>query len=153
MLRPTRVATLVGSALLASGCYSYRDVAPSTPLPNDAMVRVELTDAGTQRVTPLIGASVLYVEGAIQRNGNEGVALRVTTLRRRGEPEARWTGDLLQLNREDVRYLSERKLSRGKSAIAGTSFGALGVALLYGIAKATGLVSGSPSRPPTPPTT
>ena len=81
-----------------------------------------------------------------------GVALRVTTLRRRGEGETRWTGDLLQLNREDVRYMSERKLSRGRSLIAGSSFGALGIGILYAIAKSTGLVSGSPSRPPTPPT-
>ncbi|MCC6931363.1 MAG: hypothetical protein IT359_20415 [Gemmatimonadaceae bacterium] len=152
MPRPARVAVLVGSALIASGCYSYRDVAPTSPLPNDAIVRVELTDAGTERLSPAIGASVLYVEGAVQRNGNDGVALRVTTLRRRGEPEARWTGDLLQLNREDVRFMSERKLSRSRSILAGSGFGALGVALLYSIAKATGLVSGSPTRP-TPPGT
>ncbi|HEX4936397.1 MAG TPA: hypothetical protein VFV33_24620 [Gemmatimonadaceae bacterium] len=149
----TRAAALVGVAVLTSGCYTYRDVSTSAPLPHDTMVRVELTDAGTTHVTPTIGASVLYVEGALQRSSAEGVTLRVTALRRRGEPDARWTGDLLQLSKEDVRYLSERKLSRGRSIAAGASFGALGVGLLYAIAKATGLVSGSPSRPPVPPTT
>ncbi len=151
MSQSTRVAALVGGALLASGCYTYRDVSPSTSLANDTIVRVELTDAGTQHVTQAIGSQVLLVEGALQRNGNDGIALRVTSLRRRGENETRWTGDLLQLNREDVRYMSERKLSKGRSVIAGSGFGALGIGLLYAIAKSTGLVSGSPSRPPTPP--
>ena len=151
-----RLPGLVGiasAAVLTAGCYTYTDVQTGTSMPADTFVRVELTDVGTTNVTKAIGPYVLMLDGPLETSGSNGVSMRITSLRRRGEGETRWTGDQITLAREDIRYIHQRSLSRGRTIAAATGFIGGGHGLLYIIAKAAGLVSGTPMRPPTPPGT
>lgn len=152
-MRLLAIASIASASLLASGCYNYRDVNTGTSIPAETFVRVELTDAGTTNVTKAIGPYVMWLEGPVETAGSDGVTLRVTTLRRRGEGDTRWIGEQLKLGREDIRYMRSRQLSRGRTIAAATGFIGGGLGLLYIIAKAAGLVSGTPMRPPTPPGT
>lgn len=155
-LRPTHAARrtgLVTLAVLSSGCYTYRPLSLDAPPATGSAVRVELTDRGTSDVTPAIGPGVLVLEGALLASGErEGIRIAVASLQRRGEGATQWTGQELALTRDDIRVASERQLSRGRSIAAATGFTAAGVALLVAIARATGLVSGSPGGPKVPPT-
>ena len=141
---------VIGMAVLLTGCFDYHRIDAAPENAGGKYVRVELSDAGTSNVVPAIGPYVLYVEGEVESADTQGMTLTLRAVSRRGEGIAKWNGEKLSLKSVDIRAIRERLLSRRKSTIAGTAFGALGVALVFVIAKATGLVSGGPNNPPIP---
>jgi hypothetical protein len=145
-----RVLRLASIGLLVSGCYDYRQLDSSVRPDAGTYVRVELTDGGTARVAPAIGPYILTVAGSVQSADTLGFSLSLQALQRRGEAETSWTGETLALTSADVRRIDQRRLSRGRSTIAATAFTAVGVAIVYAIAKAKGVVSGGSNRPPVP---
>jgi hypothetical protein len=138
------------TAIVLASCYEYRQIDLQNSLPNGMAVRVELSDAGTANVVPAIGPSAAFVEGTIQNADTGSVTLSLEVVRRKGQEEARWHGETLMLRRGDIRDIEERKTSRGRTAIAVAAVTSAGVALIVAVARATGLVSGNPSRPPVP---
>lgn len=141
MLRRAGVLSLT---VLSTGCYTYQEVATGPTIAPGGVVRIELTDNGTADLAKQIGPYVMVIEGTVQSNTDQGITLGVSSLRRRGEADTKWTGDALTVPRMDVRVLSQRTPSRTKTAVAIGVFAAVGVGLMVAIAKATGLVSGSP---------
>jgi hypothetical protein len=138
-------------ALLTTGCFDYREVAPGPSVATGGLVRVELTDGGTTDVTKALGPYVMVLEGTVQSANDQGLTLGVSSLRRRGEADTRWTGDAITIPRTDIRVLSQRTPSRGKTAVAIGVLSAVVIGLIVAIAKATGLVSGSgPNGQPVP---
>ena len=146
--RSLRRAGIAGMTALSTACYQYQEVQSSPKMPSESYVRVELTDAGSTNVAKAIGPYIQYLEGPVASADESSLSVRVASLRRRGEADTRWTGDLIRLDRNDMRAVNARSFSRGRTAIAASIFTGLGLTVLYAIAKATGLVSGSSYRPP-----
>jgi hypothetical protein len=143
-----RRAGVLSLTLLTTGCFDYREVAVTPSLATGGIVRVELTDNGTTDLTKSLGPYVTILEGPVRSTDQDGLTLGVNTLRRRGEGQIDWTGDTVRIARTDIRYLTQRTPSRGKTGVAVATLAAAGVALIVTIARATGLVSGSSNRPP-----
>ena len=145
-----RRAGLVGITVLLTGCFDFQRIDSSPLSAGGKYVRVELSDVGATNVVPAIGPYVLSVEGEIESADAQRVTLALRSVSRRGEWSAKWNGEKLSLSPIDIRTMQERRFSRAKSTIAGTAMAAVGVGLVYLIAKAVGLVSGTNSRPPLP---
>ena len=143
------IRTLVVAVLL-SGCYAYQPMTAGAPS-TGKYVRAELTDAGAAAVAPAIGSNVLWVEGEIQSTDDGRITVALRTVNRRTFGESTWNGETVSLAAGDVRTLQERVLSRGRTTafVSVVSAGAIGV--IYAIATASGLVSGSSGRTTPPP--
>ena len=134
---------LLALLALSTGCYSYGRV-ESGELASQDIVRLELSDQGTVNATPALGTYVQFVEGEVVQAGSSGVALNVTSLRRRGETLYReWPGDRVQFPAADIRSVTRRTRDKGKTTAAVVGASSFAIATIVVVAKSTGLFSGS----------
>ena len=134
------------------GCYRHVPV-EGISVANGTRVIVDLTSTGSARLRPSIGDLVTMVEGDVAESTTSGMTLALVAVRRRGEvASSNWTGEQIQLAAEDIAQVRRTELSRGRTTIASIALGALGVGLVYAIARAAGLVSGGDGgrKPPAP---
>jgi hypothetical protein len=145
-----RPVGIVAAALILTGCYVYHPITTNAAS-TGKYVRAELTDAGTASMTPAIGSNAVWIEGEVQEANANGLTIALRAINRRDFGESTWNGETVSLNAGDIRTLRERSLSRGRTATAASLISAGGIGVIYAIAHATGLVSGSSGRPPVPP--
>jgi hypothetical protein len=145
-----RSVSVVAAAVLLTGCYVYHPIATNTAS-TGKYVRAELTDAGSTSVAPSIGTNAIWIEGEVQDASDTRLTMALRVVSRRDLGESTWNGETVSLNAGDVRTLQERVLSRGRTATTVSLLSAGGIGVIYAIAHATGLVSGSSGRPPIPP--
>ncbi|HXM38738.1 MAG TPA: hypothetical protein VN908_08810 [Gemmatimonadales bacterium] len=143
-----RVATvgLVGGwwvmLLLGTGCYYYEPVAVPAPRPG-AYLSLALTDSGTTHFWPYLGPDVGAVRGRLIDSDDRRFTLSVLSVGLRHGQELYWKGETVQLPREYVAFLQERRLSTGRTLLtAGASITAF-VALLSAVTH-SGIGSGRP---------
>lgn len=120
MRNASAFARLLSIALvwgLAMGCYSLQPVA-GNPLPLGAQVGVAITDAGRVALGGTMGPEISLIEGRlVQKDSSEYVvAVSMIHLLRGGNQV--WTGERVRIKSEHVVSVKERKLSRGRTAIA-----------------------------------
>lgn len=145
-----RRAFVLATALFGTGCFTYKQV-PTTSVQVGTSVKVTLTDAGTKSVEPAVGPYVLSFEGVVRGSDASQLSVALETVSRRDAGPSQWNGELVSIAPGDIRELQEKKLSKGRSWMAGGVFIAGGTAVIAAIAKALGSSSGSSTRPPIPP--
>jgi hypothetical protein len=108
----------IAMALLSNACYTYGSSGLATRLIPDAKVAARLTARGTVNYEPRIGPDVERVEGVLARTAGDSVELRVQkTLNRNGDWMT-WGGEPVTFNVNDFAAVGQRRLSRGKTALA-----------------------------------
>lgn len=115
--------------LVVSACHRYEPVTATT-VARGADVAVSLTDYGTANLGRLLGMGVGTVEGSLLTVSDSAYTVSVQLVRQRNGVETFWRGEQVAIPRGDVAELRERRLARGKSALAtaavlAAAFGAL----------------------------
>jgi hypothetical protein len=128
---------------LNAGCYEYRPLYGTTPVPGQD-VALDLSDQGRAALGEQLGGGVLRVEGTLHeiQDGQYVVGVgHVTTV---GGGSATWDGEQVKIPVADVSQVGLRSLSRTRTAlIAGAA--AVGVVLFIVTRSFSG--SGNPTVP------
>ena len=110
---------LAGVAGLLPGflgaCYTYHAL-PATPEPQ-TRVSIQLSDIGRVGTAKMIGAGTESVEGAIVTADDSAYRLAVTSVKPLRGPRVRWSGEEVDVRRSYVATMSEKRLSRGRTAL------------------------------------
>ncbi len=116
-MQPRRwTAVLVGSVYFLAGCYTYVP-APLAPSAGSKLA-FDLTDAGRAALAERLGPGVTRIEGEVVEANPEQFAVAVSAVSQINAPRSRWSGERIQLRRDYVVRSQERKLSRGRTALA-----------------------------------
>jgi hypothetical protein len=124
--RFSRPALLLAAVHAVTACRVYVPLAQ--PPPPGGRIVVDLTDAGARELADRIGAGAAAVEGDLVEATDSTLGLNVRTVRKRNGVESFWSGEPVRVPRQFVAHLGERRLSRGRTALAiGALFAAAGV--------------------------
>jgi hypothetical protein len=106
-----------------SGCYSYSPLT-TQPLPQTRVAAV-LTDVGRVEAGTQIGSQSDRVEGRLLDASDTAYVLAVSAVKPIHGTWVRWTGEQVSLRRNYVATLSERRLSKSRTAFfaGGTALG------------------------------
>lgn len=125
--------------LILPGCYSYARVPGPTQVGTE--VEVELSDAGSASLAPLIGPHVVSIRGRTTDVAADTVRLAVSSiLKRRGVDEL-WSREPLAVSRAHIATVSTRKFSWARTSLLALTV--VGGAILVGSAVDAG-VGGEP---------
>lgn len=144
------VGIIAVSAAL-SGCYSYIPVPIADARPN-RVVAADISDVGRVALARQAGAEVARVEGELAEHSDTALRVTVAEVQYLNGIVNRWQGQDVVLRPQDVKLLSERTLSRGRTAAAALLGGAVLAAVIFN-KNFRGIFSGDPNRdkPPDPP--
>lgn len=141
------VITLIGSA-----CYRYVPISSNAP-PAGSEFRARLTDEGSVRLTPTLGAQIALVEGRVSSANDSAYVVSVSATTNRSKVQTFWTGESVTLPRTSIQAIEARTLDRRKTWIIAT-IGMVGGALAAkvfdlfgGKAGSTGDGGGGPPPP------
>ena len=143
---------MVALAVVSSGCYKYVPLTPQSA-PVGSQVRIELSDRGVVSVQPALGQSVTAVEGTVRGAAADSLVISLADVERRGSGTQTWAGETLVLKADDIRAVSERRLSQTRTTVVATGAITLAAAGIIAIAKASGDAGGESGNKPPPPTT
>jgi hypothetical protein len=116
------------------------------PLPLGIQVGLRVNDAGRLALGGSMGPEISEIEGRLVSKDSVNYVVSVSQVRLLRGGEQIWAGERISLKREFVSAVSERRLSRGRTAaMVGASVGAL-----YLIARSSllGSLLGEEARPP-----
>ena len=133
-------------ALLLAGCTTTATVSPSALAPGTATT-AELTPEGRSAVASTFGQRVVALEGRVVGRADSVVRIAVTGVRRDNGVTESWPSDEVRLPFGAVRSLRVRRLSVGRSVVAG---GAAAVAMFLvgrNIGSNSGDGGGRPGEP------
>lgn len=110
---------------LLGGCYTYQLV-PTTPAPQ-TRVAVVLSDYGRLEASRQIGPRMDRVEGNMLAATDTSYLLAVSSVKPIRGSWVRWSGEQVSVRRDYVATMYERRLSKGRTAlaIAGGAFAVL----------------------------
>jgi hypothetical protein len=109
--------------LFLLGCYSYRPLEVPEPAPG-ANVRVALTDEGSQRLAPDLGADIVRVEGKVLQADSSGVSLSLTEVENAHREPTYWNGESVKLPHVYLQRIEQRRISAGGTGLLGGAFAA-----------------------------
>jgi hypothetical protein len=117
-------------ATTLTGCYSYTRI-DGTPaaVPVGAEVAAEITDQGRVALADSLGPSPDRVEGRLITAGDSSITLAVSAVSALRGDRTKWTGERITLPRSSYSRLAQRRLSKGRTALAGLIVAAAVVAL------------------------
>jgi len=98
----------------ASGCYSYVPIASGAP-PLGSEFRANLTDEGSTRLSPVLGAQVATVEGRVTSSNDSAYVVAVSATMSRAHAQTFWTGESITIPRSSVQTIEARTLNRRKT--------------------------------------
>lgn len=136
------ILTAVLVPTLLAGCHRYEPVTAAT-VARGSNVAVSLTDYGTANLGRLLGMGVGTVEGSLLAVSDSAYTLSVQVVRQRNGVETFWRGEQVAIPRVDVAEIRQRRLSRGKSALATVAV----IAAAFGAVE-TFIGTGGSSSPP-----
>jgi hypothetical protein len=111
------------------------------------IVALEINDAGRLALGGSMGPEIAQVEGRVLSVDQAAFRVAVSNLRLLRGGEQSWSGEPVQINREFVSSVRERRFSSGRTiALSAVSVG--GVAFLL----TRSIVGGGTQSPPKPPT-
>ena len=143
-----RLAGVMLMWTLGTGCYTMQPVS-GTPLPEGTMVGLDINDAGRLALGGTMGPSIERIDGRlVGRDATEYVvAVSQIHLLRGGEQI--WSGERIRIKTEYVTGVSERRFSRGRTAlVTGAVLGVLVVAFNQSLA---GIIGGDEGKKEPPP--
>lgn len=112
------LAGLVVSPLLA-GCYVSQPLVDSRPEPAlGVQLVIELTDQARVGLAPQLGTEVASVEGALVQRTDSQFVLGVSRVFGLWGTQSRWGGERVTFSTGQVRRMSIRRFSTGRTAIA-----------------------------------
>lgn len=113
------------ASFLLTGCYVLQPVT-GNPLPVGTQVGFTVNDAGRVALGGSMGPEVSAVEGRLVSKDSSEYVVAVSLVRLLRGGEQVWSGERIRLRTEHIIAVSERKLSRGRTAaMVGVSVGAL----------------------------
>jgi hypothetical protein len=113
----TRRARLAAGVLplILGACYTYRPVGV-TPVPNTRLALV-LNDQGRVGAASQVGPQVAKLEGNLLAATDTGYVVSVAAVQAIYGARTRWTGETVSVRRDYVAFASERRFSRGRTAL------------------------------------
>src|SRR5512147_1793889 len=104
--------------LASTACYRY---APIQGVPTDAgqSVRLRLTDQGSITLAPLVGPTIVALDGTLVATKDTAMTLSVTNAIARNGVETTWTGERVDVPRAFINSLQARSLDKGRSWLVG----------------------------------
>lgn len=131
--------------VIANGCYTLTPVA-NIGVPLGTTVALDINDAGRVALGGSMGPEIRQVEGRLVGNANNEYTLAVSGVRFLRGGEQRWNGERVTIRSENVSALSERRLSKGRTA----AFAGAGLGVLAFIVTRSVIGNGSvdPDKPP-----
>lgn len=140
----------LGLLLAGAACYRYVPIAGGAPPPGSEF-RANLTDDGSQRLTPILGAQVATVEGRVSSANDSAFVVSVSATTNKAHVQTFWTGESITLPRSAIQTIEARQLNRRKTWL----IAAIGIAGGFFAAKIFDLFEGSAGGdgggPPPPP--
>jgi hypothetical protein len=123
--RNAPMTKVIGAAAAAGllvgqlGCYVYQPMATGVVPLLGQPVAMDITDAGRVALGGSIGPEISQIEGRLVRDegGEYELAVSMVHLLRGGEQS--WSGERVSVRKEHVARSYEKKLSKGRTAIAG----------------------------------
>lgn len=153
LVRTTAAAGIASTLLWATGCYTYAPSAASDIVPS-TVVAAEISDAGRLALAGQVGPEVARIEGEVVQRSDTSLSLMVSEVSYLNGLLNKWQGQAVSLRIEDVKLFSQRKLSRGRTALGLAMVGGL-VALALSNSSFRGIFTGNPGPdkpvPPDPP--
>jgi hypothetical protein len=116
-----------------------------TPVPGQ-MMAMDITDAGRVALGGSIGPEIAQIEGRVVSNSGDQYELAVASVRLLRGGEQVWSGERIQLRKEFVSRVYEKKLSKGRTAIA--SAGGLAIVAFIATKKIAGAGLGDEGKLP-----
>lgn len=122
------------AALLAAAC--YRTTPVTTPSPDSGVqLVVDLTDAGSVQLAPKLGTRIESVRGTVADETETGLLLLLQATVNRTGSEARWQGERVEIPRDYIASMRERRFDKGRSIL-------LAALLVGGVIAAGGILGG-----------
>jgi hypothetical protein len=154
---PVRTARAVLAALFLvpqlTGCYTYVPL-DSSARPVGTHVSVGITDRGRVALAPQVGPEVRRLNGRVLQNTDSALVLSVASVRYlEAAASERWTGERVQVSRDFLSEVAERRLSPGRTALAGGLFAAAVVVISAVSLTVLGGDDQGSTRTPLPPPT
>ena len=126
-----RAAISLSTLVLFGACYRYTPVSGVSP-DAGSVVRLDLTDAGAERLGPILGRNAVAVEGTILSASDTAFVVSMAGTRQRGEQGLAWAGEHVVVPRTAVQTVERRSLDKKKTfLVAGFAIlGAIGLKLI-----------------------
>jgi hypothetical protein len=100
-----------------TGCYVNQRLVEDRPQPAPgSRLVVELNDAGRAGMAPTVGPSVASVEGALVEGSDSQFVLAVSQVYGLDGSQSRWGGERVTIRPEQIRRMSLRVFSPGRTA-------------------------------------
>lgn len=100
-----------------TGCFHYVPVG-SSAVPSGTEVMVGVTDRGRVELTPVVGHGVRNIGGPLLESTDSSLVLSVTSVQYIDTRDlAAWPGERMELRREFVTDVRERRISRSRTGI------------------------------------
>jgi hypothetical protein len=138
--------------VLLAACYRYAPLTDLAPV-DGAVVRLDLSDAGTARMGSVLGRNAIAVEGTILSRTDSSFLISVSATRQRDEQPLTWAGERVTVPRDAVQTIEARSLNKKKTLlVAGAAvLGAIGLKLIVsGLDALAGGGDGGITPPPPP---
>ncbi|MDQ3696611.1 MAG: hypothetical protein M3373_01095 [Gemmatimonadota bacterium] len=129
------------------GCYIYTPLQSAPPL--GTRVALDLNDGGRAVMGDTIGPEVSRVEGDLLRNSDSLYVLEMRAVEGFRGNRVKWSGEPVGFRPDHVRFMSERKLSKGRTALAVGAAAATVVAFVFS-RDIFGIGADDPGRLPPP---
>jgi len=124
-------AALAGVLLLptVTGCYTYRPIWTGEPAPG-SVITFGLTDRGRVALSDRLGPGARNVTGLLKSATDSAYVISVSKVTYiEGDRVAKWSGEQVDVSRNDISGVAERQLSKSRSWLAaGVVAGALAMA-------------------------
>jgi hypothetical protein len=104
---------------LLGACYRYAPIVSSAP-PTGSEFRARLTDEGSVRLTPTLGAQIALVEGRVSSANDSAYVVSVSATTNRSQVQTFWTGESVTLPRTSIQAIEARTLDRKKTWVIAT---------------------------------
>lgn len=115
--RGDRVIFAAFVLLLQAGCYTYTPSAITAPAPGST-VELEISDRGRVALADRVGSGVAQIEAAVVQVQDSTYQLRVFGVTGIDGRTSHWTGERLDVRRDDFARVYERRFSRSKTITA-----------------------------------
>ena len=142
-------STILGLTVFESGCYEYSQVpSAATEAVPGSHLAFSLNDQGRAALSDKLGPAVGRVEGRYTGMVRDAYAIDVYAVETLGAGRSHWVGERIEIPRQFVTGISEKQLSKGKTALV--VVGAIAaLAALIGSQSLSG--SGTPPAEPSSP--
>lgn len=137
-------AGIVAVSASLSGCYSFVPTPVTEAVPR-TVVAAEISDTGRVALAQQAGPEVARIEGQLVERSDSALRITVAEVRYLNGIANKWQGQDVMLRPQDVKLISQRTLSRRRTAIAAALLGGLVVGAFFN-KNFTGLFSGDPNR-------